>query len=113
MVTRKRKSSKATQVIDARLYDYEMVLIISPEVVDEKFDAAIENVSRFITDNGGSVSEVEKWGKKKLAYPIKQHVEGSYLLMKIKMKPTLGKELEAKLRISEDILRHLLIRPDS
>ena len=110
MVTRKRKSSKAPQVEDTRLHEYEMVLIISPEVVDEKFDAAIDNVSRFITDNGGSFSEVEKWGKRKLAYPIKRQLEGSYVLTRFSLKPALSKELEAKLEISEEVLRHLLIK---
>ena len=110
MVTRKRKSSKTVQVEDTRLYNYEMVLIISPEVAEEKFDAAIDNVSRFITDSGGSVSEVEQWGKRKLAYPVKRQGEGSYVLTRFSLKPSLSKELEAKLEISEDVLRHLLIR---
>jgi len=110
MVTRKRKSIKTPQVDDSRSHNYEMILIISPEVADEKFEAAIENVSRFITDSGGSVSEVEQWGKRKLAYPVKQQVEGSYVLTRFSLKPSLCKELEAKLEITEDVLRHLLIR---
>jgi len=110
MVTRRRKSSKAVQVEDTRLREYEMVLIISPEVVEDKLDAAIDNVSRFINDSGGSVSGVERWGKRKLAYPVKQQVEGNYVLTRFNLKPSVSKELEAKLEISEEVLRHLLIR---
>ena len=98
---------------DKQLHDYELVVIISPEVGDESLDTVIDNVSRFITENGGAVADVERWGKKKLAYPIKNSVEGSYVLTRFQLRPTLSKELEANLRISEDVLRHLLIRVGS
>ena len=98
---------------DKQLHDYELVVIISPEVGDESLDSVIDNVSRFITDNGGAVADVERWGKKKLAYPIKNSVEGSYVLTRFQLRPTLSKELEANLRISEEVLRHLLIRVGS
>ena len=106
----KRVTKKALKVEDKKLRDYELVLIISPEVAQEKYDTIIENISRFITEKGGVISEVEQWGRKKLAYPIKNFVEGSYVLGRFKLKPALGKELEASLRISEDILRHLLVK---
>ena len=96
-----------------QLHEYEMVLVISPEVVEEEFEATLDDVSRFITGNGGTISDIERWGKRKLAYPIRRFVEGSYVLTRFKMKPVFGKELEASLRISEKVLRHLLIRSDS
>ena len=95
---------------DKQLHDYELVAIISPEVADNALDGVIDNLSRFITENGGTVSNVEQWGKRKLAYPIKHFMEGSYVLTRFKLAPTLGKELEASLRISEDVLRHLLVK---
>ena len=93
-----------------QLRDYELVLIISPEVKEEEFEATIDKVSRFITGNGGIISDIEQWGKRKLAYPIRRFVEGSYVLARFKLKPAFGKELGASLRISEEVLRHLLIR---
>ncbi len=95
---------------DGQLRDYEMVVVISPEVVDDKFEATLDNISRFIAGRGGVIAEVERWGKRKLAYPIKHFAEGSYVLTRFKMKPAIGKELEEKLRITEDVLRHLLVR---
>jgi small subunit ribosomal protein S6 len=89
--------------------DYELMVIISPEVAKEAADGIIDGVSRFITDNGGTVSAVEPWGKKKLAYPIKHFLEGSYVLTRFKMQPKFTKQLEASLQISEDVLRHLLV----
>jgi small subunit ribosomal protein S6 len=95
---------------DKQPRDYELVIIISPEVVDEAIDGVMDSVSRFITDNGGTVSAVEPWGKRKLAYPIKHFMEGSYVLTRFKLRPKLSKQLEASLQISEEVLRHLLVK---
>jgi len=109
----KKASKEAEKVEEEQLRDYEMVLIISPEVVDEALDTAIDNISRFITGKGGSISELDRWGKRKLAYPIKHFMEGSYVLIRFRLRPALGKEFEANLRISDEVLRHLVIKLDS
>ena len=96
-----------------RLPGYELVLVISPEVAEEQFEVTIDNISQFIIGKGGSISDIERWGKKRLAYPIKHCWEGSYVLTRFKLQPAHNKELEANLRISEEILRHLLIKLDS
>ena len=106
----KKVSKKALKLEDKQLRDYELVLIISPEVKDEVLDTTINRVSQFITEREGIISEVEQWGKRKLAYPIKHFVEGSYVLTRFKLKPALSKELEANLQISEEVLRHLLVK---
>ena len=90
--------------------DYELVLVISPEVADENIAATVDKVSQFITERGGSITEVNQWGRRKLAYPIKHFMEGSYVLAQFKLEPKLAAELEANLRISEEIMRHLLVR---
>ena len=109
MATKKAvKTAEKTE--NEQLSDYELVLIISPEVVEEKFEATIESISQFITGRGGVISDIEQWGKKKLAYPIKHFLEGSYVLLRFKSKPTLGKELKASLQISEEVMRHLLLK---
>ena len=109
----RRIAKKVVKAEDKQSHDYEMVLIISPELAEEKLDAAINNVSQFITERGGTVANVERWGKRKLAYPIGHFVEGSYVLTRFSMKPTLGRELEANLKISEEVLRHLLVKVGS
>jgi small subunit ribosomal protein S6 len=106
-------SEKLSTEENEQLRDYEMVLVISPDVAEEKFEATIDNISRFITEKGGVISDMERWGKRKLAYPIKNFIEGSYILTHFKLNPASGKELEANLRISEEVLRHLLIRMGS
>ena len=109
----KRTSKKVLKVEDKQLRDYELVLIISPEVVEEKFEATIDSVSQFITEKGGIVSNVERWGKRRLAYPIEHFMEGSYVLTRFRLKPALSKELEVNLQISEEVLRHLLVKLSS
>jgi len=106
----RRISKKVVEVEDNQLRDYELVVIISPEVVEEKFDATIDNVSQFITGKGGTISDVERWSKRRLAYPIEHFMEGSYVLTRFRLKPALSKELEANLQISEEVLRHLLVK---
>ena len=103
-------SEKVSTEEDKQLRDYELVLVISPEVAEEEFEVAIEKVSQFVTGRGGIISDIEKWGKRKLAYPIRHFVEGSYVLAKFKLRPVFGKELEASLGISEEVLRHLLVK---
>ena len=112
-MTPKKDSKEALKVEDKQPRDYELVFIISPEVEDGALDATIDNVSQLITGKGGTISDVERWGKRRLAYPIKHFLEGSYVLSRFKMKPVLSKELEANLQISEEILRHLLIKMGS
>ena len=106
----KKVSEKVLNVEDKQLRNYELVLIISPEIVDEALDTKIDNISQFITERGGVISDVERWGKRRLAYPIEHFMEGNYVLTRFTFKPALGKELEANLQISEEVLRHLLIR---
>ena len=108
-----KASKQALKAEEIQLRDYEMVVIISPEVEDEKLEAIIDNISQFIMEGGGTISNVERWGKRRLAYPIKHFMEGYYVLTQFKLKPTLSKELEARLQISEEVLRHLLIKLSS
>jgi len=92
------------------LRDYELIVIVSPEVPEEELPSHIDKISEFITNKGGSVTEVERWGKRKLAYPINHFREGNYVLTRLKLEPGMTAELEANLRISEKVLRHLLVR---
>ena len=90
--------------------DYELVIIINPEVAEEEVVTTMEKVSRFITEKGGAVTEVNQWGKRKLAYPIKNFIEGNYVLTQFQIEPKLTAELEASLGLAEEVLRHLLVR---
>ncbi|HDR16373.1 MAG TPA: 30S ribosomal protein S6 [Desulfobacteraceae bacterium] len=105
-----KKQEEKTAVIDARVESYELVYIVKPELSDEQLEAKIETINQFITSHDGVIEDVQKWGKRKLAYPIKHAMEGNYVLIRFKIGTLTCKELETSLKISEDILRHLLIK---
>ncbi len=107
------KKKKEQHVKDSKLNEYELVYILTPDMTEEALDARVNNISEFITAREGVVDVVDKWGKRKLAYPIKHLMEGNYVLTKFKLSPAKSRELEANLRISEDVVRHLLVRVDS
>ncbi len=96
-----------------KLCNYEMVVIFNPTLSDDQLEAAINNVTNFITGKGGTVPEVARWGKRTLAYPIKHVSSGTYILAKFGLKPGFSKDLENHLRITEAVLRHLLVKLES
>ena len=106
----KKVSKKALDVEDKQVRDYELVLLISPEVADEALDTTLDSISQFITEKGGIISSTERWGKRRLAYPIGHFREGNYVLTQFKLPPPRSKDLEANLHIFEEVLRHMLIK---
>jgi small subunit ribosomal protein S6 len=92
------------------LRDYELVVILSPELAEEDIPAAIDRLSQLIVDRGGEVRDIDRWGRRKLAYPISKHLEGNYLVTQVRLDPNRTSDVEAGLRISEEVLRHLLLR---
>ena len=95
------------------MHRYEMVLVLSPKVSQEDVPAFMERLGRFLGTRGGSITSVDSWGVRRLAYPIKRFGEGTYLLTKLEMDASVVTVLDANLTISEDVLRHLVIRLDS
>jgi small subunit ribosomal protein S6 len=93
-----------------KVNNYELIIILKPDLANEKLDTVLENVKKFISGKGGAVADVQKWGKRRLAYPIKHFGEGIYFLLKLQAKASQNRELEINLRISEDVLRHLLVK---
>ena len=94
------------------MHEYELVVVMSPDIPEEDVPAAIERVSTAVTSRGGEVAEVSPWGRRKLAYPISRHTEGNYVVSQIRLDPARAHELESGFKITEEILRHLLIRKD-
>ena len=92
---------------------YELVVVLSPDVADDEVPDAIDRVIRVpVQSQGGELQEPDNWGRRKLAYPIQRHLEGSYIVTDVRLDPQRTKELERGLHISEDVLRHLLVRLD-
>lgn len=87
---------------------YELMLLLRPDLDDEKLQASVEKVTRAIVNAGGSLSKVSPWGKRRLAYDIGHHREASYFLIHFDIEPSQVREIERGMLISEEILRHLV-----
>ncbi len=87
---------------------YEVMFIINPALEDEKREAAIEKVKAVITAEG-EIEKVDAWGMRKLAYPIEKKNEGYYVVIEFSASPELPKELDRRLRISDDVMRHIIV----
>lgn len=91
--------------------NYEVMFIIESALEDEKKQAAIAMVKEIITAEG-EVGKVDIWGNRKLAYPINKKNEGFYVIIAFKGKPTLPLELDRRLKISDSVVRHIIINKD-
>lgn len=90
--------------------DYELIVILNPEIGDDVIEGSIEKVQQSITSRGGEITEVKHWGRRRLAYPIERHMEGNYVETLVKMDPEQVAALDANLRISEEVIRHLIVK---
>ena len=88
--------------------DYDLGLIINPDVADDQARAIVERVTQFVGTHGGQVVRVNVWGRRHLAYPIQRHRDGLYFWFDLILPPEAVAELERTLRLNEDIIRHLV-----
>jgi len=91
---------------------YELMLVVRPDVADDKSQAVIDRTTRQIVAAGGQIVKVAPWGRRRLAYPIDRHREGSYHIVLFEAPPEAITELEHSLLITEEVLRHLVTRAD-
>ena len=88
--------------------EYELLYILSPRVPSDEVGNAIERVNVLIANAGGEVTSVDNWGLRRLAYPIRQYFEGTYVVLTLNMPPAGAAGLEASLVISDEVIRHML-----
>ncbi len=89
---------------------YELMLVIRPDVADDRSQAVIDRTTRQVVAGGGQIVKVAPWGRRRLAYPIERHREGSYHIVVFDAPGTVITELERSLLITEEVLRHLVTR---
>ena len=92
--------------------NYETVFILTPVLSEPQMKEAVEKFKTVITDNGGSIENVEEWGLRKLAYPIQKRTTGFYTLIEFDAEPTLILKLETAFRRDEKVLRFLTFHMD-
>ena len=94
----------------ARMRDYELVMILSPEATEAEAAETVSRITDLISEGGGNVAEQENWGVRRLAYPIRRFIEGNYFIARCTMEAQAAVELDNTLNSAQDVLRHLVLR---
>lgn len=92
--------------------NYELVMVISPDLSEDEVSSSVERVQRFVSERGGEVLKVDRWGRRRLAYPIRRFTEGHYVIAQLRLDASAVRELDRNLEVAESVLRHLVIRTD-
>ena len=89
--------------------EYESIFVLNPDVSDAQVDAEVEKIREFVTSKKGEVTEIQKWGRRKLAYEIGKNREGNYTLIRFQSDSMVPQELERRYRLNENMLRFLTV----
>lgn len=91
---------------------YEVTVVVSAKIEDEERANTVEKVKEYITRFGGTVTGVDEWGKRRLAYEIQKMKEGFYYIIKFESDSNCPNELEANVRLMENVIRYLVVREE-
>jgi len=91
---------------------YEELFIVNPDSAEEEIDQLVEQLRQVIADGGGAIEKVEKWGVRRLAYPVQKHDDGYYILLQFGSSPDTVKEIERRLRVADQVLKFITVRID-
>jgi len=92
--------------------DYELTFVVRPDIDDTQTKAAAARIESLITQRGGQLTNVQNWGKRRLAYHIGHHGEGSYFVYRLQMEPAFAAEIEHELNLDEQVLRFIAVYLD-
>jgi len=92
--------------------DYELGFILNPEVNEEQTRAILDRVEQVVANYNGQIVRINQWGRRRLGYPIEHHRDGFYVFIDVILTPETVIELDRTLKVSEEVLRHLIKRRD-
>ena len=92
---------------------YELALVVSAKLEDEARDAVVEKAKSYITRYNGVITEVEEWGKKKLAYEVQKMKEAFYYFIQFDAETTAPAEIESRVRIMDNVIRYLIVKQEA
>jgi small subunit ribosomal protein S6 len=92
---------------------YELAIVLNAKIEDEERLAVIERIKGYITRFGGTVANMDEWGKKRLAYEIQKMKEGYYYFIQFDAEATAPAEIENRVRIMENVIRYLCVRQEA
>nr|WP_272902466.1 30S ribosomal protein S6 [Brevibacterium daeguense] len=92
---------------------YELMLILDPELDERSVSTTVEKLTKVVTADGGSIDNVDVWGRRRFAYEIQKKTEGYYVVVDFQANPDTTKELDRQLGLNETVLRTKILRPDA
>jgi len=92
--------------------DYELMVVLDPNLDDAAIDALNTRIQTLSTQRGGTIDNVDTWGRRRLAYPIGRYRDGVYILYRLQLPPNAAAEIERALKLTESVIRHLLVRAE-
>lgn len=92
---------------------YELALVVNAKLEEEERNAVVEKAKGYVTRYGGNITEVEEWGKKRLAYEIQHMREGYYYFIQFEAETTAPAEIERHMRIMDNVLRYLVVKKEA
>ena len=92
---------------------YELALVVNAKIEDEAREAVVEKAKSYVARYGGTVTEVEEWGKKRLAYEVQKMREGFYYFIQFEADATYPAEVERHVRIMDNVMRYLVVKKEA
>ncbi|HYW87460.1 MAG TPA: 30S ribosomal protein S6 [Chloroflexota bacterium] len=92
--------------------EYELMVVLDPGMDDTAVEALNTRIANMVSQRGGTIDSVDNWGRKRLAYPIGRYRDGVYILTRMQLPPTAAVEIERALKLTESVIRHLLVRAE-
>ena len=92
---------------------YELALVVNAKIEDEAREAVVEKAKGYVARYGGTVTEVEEWGKKRLAYEVQKMREGFYYFIQFEADATCPAEVERHVRIMDNVMRYLVVKKEA
>ena len=92
---------------------YELALVVNAKIEDESREAVVEKAKGYVARYGGTVTEVEEWGKKRLAYEVQKMREGFYYFIQFEADATCPAEVERHVRIMDNVMRYLVVKKEA
>ncbi len=99
--------------VQTAMNKYELALVVDAKIEDEVRAATVEKAKDYVTKAGGSITNVEEWGKKRLAYEIQHMKEGFYYFIQFDAEPEVPGKIEQVVRIMDNVLRYLCVRQEA
>ena len=92
--------------------DYELMVVLDPNLDETALEGINTRIQTLVTQRGGTIENVDGWGRRRLAYPIGRYRDGVYVLSRVQLPPNAAVEIERALKLNESVIRHLLVRAD-